>query len=125
VASSQAGEWALVVFAAHWCHYCNREIPHLIEIQLDEVLPTTLSIVLVSTAADPQRPNYPPHQWLENHGWTHPVIADNSDLEAASSFDVGGFPFVVLIDPEGEVHMRWSGERDAVAWERALDAVAS
>ena len=50
--------------------------------------------------------------------WEVPTIADGVDLDqqafiASGAFGVNGFPFTVLIDTDGKVLARWSGERSA------------
>ena len=49
--------------------------------------------------------------------WTYPAMADGIDIVArpfiaADAFGVSGFPFVTLIDGNGDVAARWSGETD-------------
>ena len=47
--------------------------------------------------------------------WTYPVIADGVDMArqtfiAADAYGLDGFPFMTLIDADGKVLARWSGE---------------
>ena len=47
--------------------------------------------------------------------WTYPVIADGVDMQrqtfiAADAYGLSGFPFMTLIDSDGKVIARWSGE---------------
>jgi thiol-disulfide isomerase/thioredoxin len=107
----------MVVFLAHWCPHCNAEIPRINELRDDGRFPDGLNIVAVSTALNPGQPNYPPDEWLVEKEWTYPAIADGFDMEdgvfiAAEAFGVSGFPFVALIDADGTVVERWSGERE-------------
>jgi cytochrome c biogenesis protein CcmG/thiol:disulfide interchange protein DsbE len=107
----------MVVFLAHWCPHCNAEIPRLNELRDEERFPEGLNIVAVSTAINPGQPNYPPDEWLVEKDWTYPVIADGFDLDAgvfiaADAYGVNGFPFVTLVDGDGVVTQRWSGERE-------------
>ena len=113
-----AGGPTMVVFLAHWCPHCNDEIPVLNGLRDARSFPAGLNIVAVSTAVSAGRPNFPPDAWLDRMDWTYPVIADGIDLEhevliAADAFGVTGFPFVVLIDGDGTVQARWSGNRPA------------
>lgn len=107
----------MVVFLAHWCPHCNAEIPVLNELRDAGRFPDDLNIVAISTAPNPERPNWPPAEWLDEMNWTWPAIADGVDVEAgvftgAEAFGVSGFPFVVLLDDNGDIAARWSGERD-------------
>jgi len=108
----------MVVFLAHWCPHCNAEIPVLNELRDGGRFPEELNIVAVSTAPDPTRPHFPPAAWLMEKDWTYPVVADGVDPAspnpwlAAGAFGLSGFPFAVLIDDDGAVAARWSGEQD-------------
>jgi cytochrome c biogenesis protein CcmG/thiol:disulfide interchange protein DsbE len=108
----------MVVFLAHWCSHCNAEVPRLNELRDAGSFPEGLNIVAVSTALDPSRPNYPPSKWIDDVDWTYPVIADGVDLAAevpfigAAAYGVDGFPFTTLVDADGNVAARWSGERE-------------
>src|SRR6185312_6761692 len=50
----------LVVFAAHWCPHCQREIPKLADWQP----PAGVAVVAVATQTSEDAPNYPPSSWL-------------------------------------------------------------
>jgi thiol-disulfide isomerase/thioredoxin len=100
----------MVVFLAHWCPHCNDEIPVLNEWRDSGQIPDNLRIVGVSTAASDQRPNYPPSEWLVEKDWQWDVIADSPDARALEAYGVTGFPFFALLDAEGNVVYRGSGE---------------
>jgi cytochrome c biogenesis protein CcmG, thiol:disulfide interchange protein DsbE len=100
----------MVVFLAHWCPHCNAEIPVLLEWQESGEIPDELQIYGVGTAASPDRPNYPPDQWLQEKGWAWPVLADDEQLTAANAYGVTGFPYFVILDADGNVVVRNSGE---------------
>ena len=104
----------MVVFLAHWCPHCNAEVPRLNQLRDQGRFPADLNVVAVATASDPSRPNFPPGQWLAGLDWTYPAMADGIDVQAgyiaAAAYGVSGFPFVALVDGEGNVAARWSGE---------------
>ncbi len=107
----------MVVFLAHWCPHCNAEVPRLNELRDEGRFPEGLNIVAVSTGVNPGRPNFPPSQWFDDMDWTYPVIVDGVDMEretfiAADAYGVDGFPFIMLLDGDGKVVARWSGERE-------------
>ena len=107
----------MAVFVAHWCSHCNAEIPRLNELRDAGRIPDGLNVVAVATASAPDRPNYPPGPWLSDMDWTYPAMPDGIDMErqtwiAADAFGVSGFPFITLIDGNGDVAARWSGERE-------------
>jgi cytochrome c biogenesis protein CcmG, thiol:disulfide interchange protein DsbE len=100
----------MIVFLAHWCPHCNDEIPVLLEWRDSGQMPAELQVYGVSTAVSDERPNYPPDQWLQDKGWPWPVLADDSELTAVNTYGVTGFPFFVIVDADGNVAARGSGE---------------
>lgn len=106
-----------VVFLAHWCPHCNDEIPVINQLRDDGLIPDGINVVGVSTAVSPDRPNWPPAEWLDQKDWTFTTVADGIDTAestfiAAAAFGLTGFPFSVLIDADGDVAARWSGGRE-------------
>ena len=100
----------MIVFLAHWCPHCNDEIPVLLEWRDSGDMPAELQVFGVSTAVSDERPNYPPGEWLRDKGWEWPVLADDAELTAANTYGVTGFPFFVIVDADGNVAARGSGE---------------
>ncbi len=87
-------------------------MPVLVELlesgELDDV--RTVGI-LTSTSAD--RPNHPPVAWLEREGWTGEILLDDEASSAAQHYGLSGFPYLVVVDEQGEVVARASGELPA------------
>ena len=99
-----------VVFVAHWCPHCQKEVP-LIQEWIDEGnLPDDVDVYAVSTAVRADQANYPPSDWLAAEGWTPPVLLDDPDQTAATAYGLPGFPYFVMIDADGKVTQRASGE---------------
>lgn len=101
----------LLVFLAHWCPHCQAEVPRLVGWQEQGGVPDGLQVVAVSTAVSEERPNYPPSKWLDKEGWPWPVLADDELATAAGAYGVSGFPFLVVVDADGNVAGRTSGEK--------------
>jgi len=107
----------MLVFLAHWCPHCNDEIPVLNEWRDAGGVPADLRVVGVSTAVAADRPNFPPGEWLVEKDWTWDVIADGPAASAdeappaLAAYGVTGFPFFVLLDADGNVAARGSGEQ--------------
>jgi thiol-disulfide isomerase/thioredoxin len=120
------GSPKLVVFLAHWCPHCNAEIPVLNEWKDAGLVPEGLEVVGVSTAVAPNRDFYPPSQWIEDKEWTWPVLADSETSDAAQAMGVSGFPTMVVLDGDGTVLARTSGEMSGLALQAFIaDALAS
>lgn len=116
-----------VVFLAHWCPHCNDEIPVINQMREDGRIPEDVTVIGISTAYSPERPNWPPDEWLREMEWAFPAINDGLDTVdetyiAASGFGIGGFPFSMLVDGDGTVTARWSGGRSADQLEALLNA---
>ena len=107
----------MVVILAHWCPYCNAEIPILNNLRDQGLIPEGVNVVAISSAVNPDRANFPPDTWLTDMDWTWPVLADGIDVDrqvfiGSDAFGVSGVPFTTLIDSDGNVAARWAGERD-------------
>lgn len=100
----------MLVFLAHWCPHCNREVPELLAWDAAGEVPEGLQVIAVTTAVDPKRDFYPPSEWIADKQWDWPVLADSQGNDAAAAMGVTGFPFSVLIGADGTVLGRISGE---------------
>jgi thiol-disulfide isomerase/thioredoxin len=103
----------LVVYLAHWCPFCNEEIPELITVNQRGGFPDDLTVVGVSTGVDPAAPNYPPSEWLVEKGWPWRTLADSPESTAFVVSGGAGFPYLVLLDAEGNIIARDSGKKPA------------
>lgn len=104
------GQAKVVMFVAHWCPHCRREVPAVTEWVAAGNQPDDVKLYAVSTATSPDRPNYPPSSWLQDEGWPAPVLADDESGSAAAAYGLPGFPYFVAIGPDGNVAARMSGE---------------
>ena len=107
-----AGKPTLVVFVAHWCPHCRREVPLLVTWQAAGGVPVGLDVFGVSTEASSAQPNFPPSKWLGDEKFPWPVLVDDLDFAAAQAYGLPGFPYFVLTDAAGKVLWRGSGEID-------------
>lgn len=124
----EADGTTLVVYLAHWCPACNAEVPELVELGNRDGVPEGMEVVAVSTGVDQTRANYPPSDWLSGFGWQYPVMADDADSSAFVFSGGSGFPYLVILDENGDVIARESGTRSAeeiAAWLQESLASAS
>ena len=112
ITTDGAGTPTLLVFLAHWCPHCQREVPLLVQWEKEGETPTGIDVIAIATGTDPANPNYPPSEWLarEEFPALWPVIADSNDKKAANAFGLSGYPYFVLVDAQGKVFKRLSGE---------------
>jgi thiol-disulfide isomerase/thioredoxin len=116
------GKVTMVIFAAHWCSHCQREIPILQDWVDAGRVPADVELVSVSTGIEPTAPNYPPEEWFAAEGWTVPIIVDPSNTVAAA-YGLSSYPYFVILDGTGKVFARLSGEIPVSDLERILAAV--
>lgn len=101
---------SIIVFVAHWCGHCQKEVPR-IQAWIDENgFPDDPVIVSVSTGVDPQAGNYPPSEWLERERWSVPVIRDDAASSIGKAFGVTSYPAFVVVGAGAGVFTRVSGE---------------
>jgi len=100
----------MLVFLAHWCQFCNREIPVLNDWKEQGLVPPNLRVVGVTTGSREDQANWPPSKWLVANKWTFDQFADSEKQDAAAAYGVGGYPFIVFVDAMGNVTSRSSGE---------------
>ena len=99
----------MIVFLAHWCVHCQREVPAVQAWIDDNGVPAGVDFVSVATSISDIRPNYPPDTWLEREGWTPRVVVDDPSSTISSAFGLSAFPYYVLMDGSGTVVRRIAG----------------
>lgn len=104
------GRPKLLVFVAHWCPHCQREVPLIVDHLASNPLPADIDLVAIATSTSADQPNYPPSDWLEQEGWPAPVLADSPDYTAANAYGLQAFPYFVALDADGKVVARTTGE---------------
>lgn len=107
-----AGRPTLLVFLAHWCPHCQREVPLLTDWETGGGVPEGVAVIGVATGTTADRPNYPPSEWLEREQFPFPVLVDSVDSDAAEAFGLRSYPYFVALDSNGRVVARASGSVD-------------
>jgi thiol-disulfide isomerase/thioredoxin len=115
----------VVVFLAHWCPHCQREVPRIVSWLGRYGLPPGVRLVAVATSTSRDRPNWPPSAWLARERWDVPTLADDARGSAAAAFGLTGFPYFVALDRDGRVLARASGELTDQAFARLLELAAT
>ena len=100
---------SIIVFLAHWCSHCQREVPMIQKFIDSNGFPQNINIFSVATHIDKTRNNYPPDEWLEREKYTVPTIFDDEENKIAESFGLSAFPYWVFLNPDGTVYMRHAG----------------
>jgi thiol-disulfide isomerase/thioredoxin len=113
---------AVVVFLAHWCPHCRREVPVMVKWVAGGGVPAGVGFYAVTTNVDPAAPNYPPSEWLAREHWAVPTPADSKDGAAATAFGLSAFPYFVAFNADGVVVARTSGELEVAQLEALFEA---
>ncbi|MEZ5256904.1 MAG: TlpA disulfide reductase family protein [Ilumatobacteraceae bacterium] len=111
------GTPTLIVVMAHWCPHCQKEIPMMAEWEKAGNFPDGIEVVGVSTGYKPDligtsslKVIEEPSQWLADEGFPFAVIADSEGAEAAGALGVTGYPTMMMVDADGKLAWRISGE---------------
>ncbi|NND85283.1 MAG: TlpA family protein disulfide reductase, partial [Acidimicrobiia bacterium] len=99
----------VVLIWAHWCPYCQQELPIVQELTEEGALDEfpDVELVSMSTFVDPSRPN-PLEAYLETEQWDFPVLLDTDD-SLATRLGVQAVPAWVILDSDNTVLGRFSG----------------
>lgn len=117
-----ADKGQIIVFVAHWCPHCQREVPRIVEHLKTNPLPPDVGLATVSTSVNPDAGNYPPKAWLDKEQWPVPALADSPKSEAAQAYGLASFPYFVVVDKDGKVVVRTSGELTTDQWDALVKA---
>lgn len=123
VSVANDGRPKVILFLAHWCPHCQVEVPVLQSYANEVGFPSWFDLYSVATSYTPSRPNWPPSAWLEREKWTFPVMVDDPQSSAFTAFGQGAFPYYVLVDGDGKVGFRFSGELGAEALIATMEQV--
>jgi thiol-disulfide isomerase/thioredoxin len=119
------GKAKAIMFVAHWCPHCQREVPRVADYLKTQGLPAGVELFIVPTSTSSQYPNYPPSKWLERDGMSDvPTLVDDKNNDAHAAYGDGGFPNLVLVGKDGKVAARFSGELGEDAYPVLFDALA-
>lgn len=99
------GSPTMVMVWAHWCPYCQQELPEVQALYEAGVFADNgVDLVTIATFEDEARGN--PFEEIVD-GFTFPVIRDDEDR--AALLGLGGVPSWVIVDADGLVIGRFSG----------------
>ena len=104
------GKAKMVLFIAHWCGFCQAEVPEVTAWLAANSVPDNVEFISVATSVDRLAVNFPPSDWLERENWPVPVILDSAGSEAYVAYGAGGFPFWAMVGPDGALLARVSGQ---------------
>ena len=104
------GKPRAVVFVAHWCPHCRREVPRIVKLAKQGKL-DGIEVDTITTGTSSDAPNYPPSKWLAREKWPFTnVLNDDADQQAIRAYGGTAYPYFVFLDAQGNVVGRASGE---------------
>lgn len=106
---SNDGVPKMIVFMAHWCSHCQKELPLLQEWLNGRTEMGEVDLITVNTLVDENQPNYPPSAWYDREGYTMPTLLDDAASTVSDAFGLPGTPYFVFIHADGTVASRVSG----------------
>ena len=98
-----------IVFLAHWCPFCQEELPWVSDWLAENGTPAGVDVYAVATAISRNRENWPPSEWLEREGFDGPILVDDEANSIANAFGLPAYPYWVFVDADGNVAGRVSG----------------
>ncbi len=105
----QDGRARAVLVWAHWCPFCQEEIPVVSDwIRQNAAGLDNFEIISITTAIDEDRPN-PLIPYLDAGQFPFPVLIDDTG-DMATRLGVDALPFWIFIGPDGAVLGRLSGQ---------------
>lgn len=116
-----SGTPKVVMFLAHWCPHCQKEVPEISAYLAKNGMPAGVDLYAVATSSNETRPNFPASKWLVKEGWPVRTIADSEKNAAAAAYGVTGFPYFVAVGADGKVLARTSGEITMAQFQQLID----
>ena len=92
------GNAKALLFLAHWCGYCQKELPIVQNLINTVGVPNGVEIIAVATAIDRGRENYPPQKWLADEGWSELQLYD-LEREIGAAYGLNAFPCLLYTSP--------------------------
>ena len=112
VSLEKNGNAKALLFLAHWCGYCQKEVPVVQEFIDSAGVPTGIDVIAIATSIDRGRENYPPQKWLADEGWSETQLYD-LDREIGNAYGLSAFPYWVFLDKDWNVVARRTGNLPA------------
>jgi len=115
----------LLLFVAHWCPHCEKEVPLLSTWLHDGGLPAGVKAVTIATGTRENAPEYPPSRCVgEQRLARSPCSADSDDSKAALAFGLTGYPLFIAVGADGKVVARAAGEQSIAEVEALVAQIA-
>ena len=112
VSLEKNGNAKALLFLAHGCGYCQKEVP-VVQGFIDSVgVPPGVDVIAIATSIERGRENYPPQKWLADEGWSETQLYD-LDREIGNAYGLSASPYWVFLDKDLNVVARRTGNLPA------------
>lgn len=119
------GKPTLVTFWAHWCPFCQKELPVVQSFYEQNKSKYNFMTVSLGEGQKPAKPEFADTQaFIKTNGVTMPTVKDESGA-FAKTWNVTSFPTFYVIAPDGKVAQKLTGAQTPAELEAALSAAAS
>ena len=112
VSLEKNGNAKALLFLAHWCGYCQKEVPVVQGFIDSSGVPPGVDVIAIATSIDRGRENYPPQKWLADEGWSETQLYE-LDREIGNAYGLSAFPYWVFLDKDLNVVARRTGNLPA------------
>lgn len=122
VTIGEPGSPQVLIFLAHWCPVCQREVPEIVAWAAAGGSTEGVEVVGIATSIERTKGNWPPGAWLSRDGWPYQTLVDDGNSLAGEAFGLTSFPYFVVLDSSGKVVERVSGEIGQAAFAALVEA---
>lgn len=122
VAIEPDGRPKVVVFLAHWCQFCQQEVPVLQNWIDGGGEPDDVDLYAVTIMSSSTRVLWPPQDWLEDEGWTVPTLMDSQAREVELAYGARATPYYMVLDGENRNIGRMSGVIGVSGFEALIES---
>ncbi len=118
-----SGKVTVIDFWATFCKPCVKSMPELDALYRD-FSARGVAVIGISTDTGKDR-NKKVKKFLEQHPVTYPIAVDREESPAWEAYHVKVLSTVYLVDRNGTITRRWTGEIDVKDVRRAVEALLS
>lgn len=118
--SDFTGKPSVVNFWATWCGHCVNEMPGFNAVYED--YKDSVNFLMLDQPDGTYETQEIALAYVEEQGYTFPVYFD-TDYDAAETYSVSGIPTTLLVDKDGMLYRKVSGEMKEATLRQYLDAL--
>lgn len=110
VSITNDGQPKIILFVAHWCPYCQAEVPKVTARLGSATVTDGVAWYGVATSSNSTRGNWSPAAWLDRVGFPAPVIMDDTNSSVLDAYGISSFPGWAVVGSDGTILARATGQ---------------